>query len=794
MRIAPPYSLPSRRKPPPDDWEVVLRYFCATAATLISIAAAQLVIPNSLAWILVGITLAGLPVSLYLRFTQMHIGPIRIPRPLWNSLTVIGACAGSIYFVFWSMRDLFIAWLNGSNIEQAFWLHFSAGDSVALLMQSFLMFAAARSFAIISDKDATLATVPSFSVLLLLIPVHKGIEVVIYFLLWTGVAAMLFALDHRSEARQNTVGYVPSLTPGQEARLSARGLASVLAFSLFTSIAFSYYISSRDPDQRSAAETAVTALASRLTQFALSLPAISVNAGPDRQIDFSSAPTPPSRSLLWQAQAQLVEDRRFIRPSYWRMFTLAHYDGSTWTQLSGQVIEVKRTVIDRNRLPIHRRRGPGQNNDEEGHWRPSFTGFDLSQGPKEPLREFGSDGVTTVVRILATSPNIGYLPVLPSTRVVVMPDAPTGDVRVRHDGAVDIGIVQPNQMVFAISQVPPVAEYGLSTPGGVLAANRDAILSPAERQVNLELPDELPSRVRDYANTVLKNAHAGENNFEKAQRFSLAIQDGAVYTLRPPVLPTGRDAVDYFLFEGQKRGYCTHFASALTVLCRCAGIPARVVSGFVSTDWDSSGTIASLREANAHAWTEIWVDGFGWRVVDATPTEDRGENAPTWIEDWTDLLSTQFSGGIGWAESHLYLFLALVGAAGFGVEVARRRWAVSWLIVRGGLTGFLQPRRQLDDRARVSVQSCYARAARGLARHFRGRAGWETPEEWLSAAYTAINLASPEPLRELTELYMLAMYSPNPLPDDAVSRAHEALRKVKWETVKDGQSGAVPGK
>ena len=87
------------------------------------------------------------------------------------------------------------------------------------------------------------------------------------------------------------------------------------------------------------------------------------------------------------------------------------------------------------------------------------------------------------------------------------------------------------------------------------------------------------------------------------------------YTLQPP--PLGRNPVDRFLFE-TRRGFCEHYASAFAVLMRAAGVPSRVVLGYHGGELNPVGSYFIVRQADAHAWTEVWLDGAGWRRVDPT--------------------------------------------------------------------------------------------------------------------------------------------------------------------------------
>src|SRR6266571_2230917 len=87
------------------------------------------------------------------------------------------------------------------------------------------------------------------------------------------------------------------------------------------------------------------------------------------------------------------------------------------------------------------------------------------------------------------------------------------------------------------------------------------------------------------------------------------------YTLEPPLL--GADSVDEFLFD-TKAGFCEHFASAFAFLIRAAGIPARVVTGYQGGELNTVDRIVTVRQTDAHAWTEVFLNGRGWTRVDPT--------------------------------------------------------------------------------------------------------------------------------------------------------------------------------
>lgn len=92
-------------------------------------------------------------------------------------------------------------------------------------------------------------------------------------------------------------------------------------------------------------------------------------------------------------------------------------------------------------------------------------------------------------------------------------------------------------------------------------------------------------------------------------------EENFYYSLRPS--PLGRHGVDEFLFD-LRSGFCEHYASAFAVLMRAAGIPTRVVTGYQGGFWQTSSAYLLVRQSDAHAWTEVWLDGSGWTRVDPT--------------------------------------------------------------------------------------------------------------------------------------------------------------------------------
>ena len=226
----------------------------------------------------------------------------------------------------------------------------------------------------------------------------------------------------------------------------------------------------------------------------------------------------------------------------------------------------------------------------------------------------------------------------------------------------------------------------------------------------------------------------------------------------------------FFLFDS-RRGYCTYFAGALTVLCRTQGIPARVVSGFVAPDQIEDGQIL-IRDANAHAWTEIWVEHWGWAIIDATPPDDRGDNAPTLLENWSDSAAAALDNFARWSVARWPLLLMGATSLLLAFGAWRLRHVTRYRLGRAAAHDAEVARRQ--------IAADYARAAKQLARRFRPRQTWETPDEWLRAARAVLPDLPLEPMQTLTALYVRAQFSPLRLSEEAAHQSHHASARLVW--------------
>lgn len=150
----------------------------------------------------------------------------------------------------------------------------------------------------------------------------------------------------------------------------------------------------------------------------------------------------------------------------------------------------------------------------------------------------------------------------------------------------------------------------------------------------LQIPGVVPSRVKDLALSITRD-HASD--FEKSKAIERYLASNYTYTLTPGNTPEGRDFVDYFLFD-QKEGYCVYYASSMVILARSIGLPARYVEGYILPPQPARGKAYEVTNQQAHAWAEIYFEGFGWITFEPTsPFESALYNTGSYGPDMSDL-------------------------------------------------------------------------------------------------------------------------------------------------------------
>jgi transglutaminase-like putative cysteine protease len=298
----------------------------------------------------------------------------------------------------------------------------------------------------------------------------------------------------------------------------------------------------------------------------------------------------------------------------------------------------------------------------------------------------------------------------------------------------------------------------------------------------LALPNTIPARVLALARDLTATE---PNPYDRARAIEAYLRTFP-YTLDVSTPPYGHDVVDYFLFDLQE-GYCDYYATAMVVLARAAGLPARMVIGYTSGDYDVDSAHYAVTEANAHAWPEVLFPGYGWVEFEPTasfPLVDRpAETLPLEVPEWEDPLEPA---SVGWSRFGRAWWLWLLGVSAFLILTG-----VVWVTVDDWRLHHLKPA--------VVVAMAYGRLQRYGRRLAVQMQEGDTPYEFArSWATWTVELRWQRPWRrvlhfdareirkdvhQLTDLYVRTRYSPR-APDDSdrmcVVRIWQRLRGRLW--------------
>lgn len=156
------------------------------------------------------------------------------------------------------------------------------------------------------------------------------------------------------------------------------------------------------------------------------------------------------------------------------------------------------------------------------------------------------------------------------------------------------------------------------------AAHHSDAYADTVRADYLALPDGVETGVYALAGQITQDA---QTDFDRAAALCAYLRSAYPYTLAQNVPPAGRDFVSWFLLD-ERQGYCTSFATAMAVMARMVGLPARYIEGYAAVP--DSDSVARVTQQQAHAWVEIYFSGFGWLPFDPTPgTNDAGGTLPS---------------------------------------------------------------------------------------------------------------------------------------------------------------------
>ncbi|MBI2265257.1 MAG: transglutaminase domain-containing protein [Armatimonadetes bacterium] len=315
-------------------------------------------------------------------------------------------------------------------------------------------------------------------------------------------------------------------------------------------------------------------------------------------------------------------------------------------------------------------------------------------------------------------------------------------------------------------------------------------IPPALAERYLQLPTTLPERVRKLAALVTANY---KGLYDKASAICFFLQNHYPYDLNIPPPPPNSDAVDHFLFE-ERKGYCEQFGSAMVVLCRASGIPARLVTGFASGTFNPLTSYYEVRGNDAHAWVEVFVPYHGWVTFDPSPgyTQNPGPTfqKQTWIlgsvaEYLKNALSSLVPESLrkrlreAWTAAHfrfaglkaLWVSLLLIALA-----LTITAFAFGSRNLRKGIPSLAGLLRKAPEDNRGAVRKVFRSLERYLNRHKYPSFPSQTPSEYLSgipAPWSAVST------RELEDIYLSARYSDHSVTGEDVEKARAVLAEIK---------------
>jgi protein-glutamine gamma-glutamyltransferase len=348
-------------------------------------------------------------------------------------------------------------------------------------------------------------------------------------------------------------------------------------------------------------------------------------------------------------------------------------------------------------------------------------------------------------------------------------DAPPGAILARGD------------YLWSVQTIRKARRYEVvSSPA---AAGKE--LTPGERREALEVPPWISPAVRELAQswtTQTSNPRAVVNS---ALQF---FQSGFRYSLSPGEYR--KNDLEQFLFH-RRIGFCEHYAASFATLMRLAGIPARVVVGYLSGEYNDLGHFFLVRQADTHAWCEVWLPERGWARVDPTTAVAPGRAS-------LDLNSFLERGiASGQMEGRRSAFVAKLGRSALftDVRLALETLSYEWdtrllafdadvqevfldsigLANRGSLVLIIEilivavallviyfAWMQLHTRSRADrVKALYERFCRKAARLGVRRDPWEGPSDFSSRAALLLPNESKR-IREISNTYIALRYAPRP--------------------------------
>jgi transglutaminase-like putative cysteine protease len=430
----------------------------------------------------------------------------------------------------------------------------------------------------------------------------------------------------------------------------------------------------------------------------------------------------------------------------WRGAALERFDGRTWSREPGEMLA---------RRP-----------DREGRIRELF-------GPSAPGPE--RTDLVQHVRLQSSDAGVLFAAGLPQELVsrdldfVVTDDA--GDLRTRTDRGVSLRYT-------VTSRLPPADRAALRRASG-----EDP---PDVRRRGLALPP-LDARAGQLARRLTAGA---PTRYDAVQAIEAWLTTERTYTLdmRDERL---EDPLAAFLFDGMA-GHCEYFATAMVVLARSAGIPSRLVTGYLRGQESRFSAHYLVRQSDAHAWVEVYFPTAGWVTFDPTPPAGRATDPSNGVVDLAADLHAALS---RWWDDHLIgldlddqyqrLLSARETLSALGVWIQPALVVVVSLAAAVALASLVLVRRRIGAPAattsdrRVAVPAFYRQLLSRLARRGWTRLPHETPAELARRVAGRLAPAQAQRVHELTALYYRVRFDPRTSERDVRGLARTLLAELE---------------
>lgn len=700
---------------------------CALVNLMPVLAAGFLLVNPTFFRISLAATIGGLIVSMVIR-------PLRPPRPLVGSIVIAVTIVASLTYL-----QTTSAWrfLLHPGSRQAL-LALGTTESYIILIHLFLVFLVVRTYSLLTENDWVLSIIPGLSTTVLLCLFQKGLTMVPFFIPFALGVVMLLLFSHRREMdrQREPLGKSVESTPEDTAPVRRRhgmllGLRAMIAITLLAiglSAGFTFGLRGNLP-RPALLDQLGYVLAQRIATHLLGMAKPSYVA-PVTTLSMDWDSFPVTRRELFQVTA--------AHPAYWRGTSLNRYTGRGWSRSHESP---QRYALAQGTAMMDSR--------DSG----ILAGIPTERFSQQfEVMEFDTGilfGAYEAASISGDIPAIGRYRSMPlrvdSTSSMLF----TGTLRAGNSYSV-------------VSRVKAPPDETSSS----MSSNAEAIPA-AIAEKYLPLP-ALPERLVRLGRSFRK---PDRTSLETARAISKYVAKHLHYNVNPPYAPWPQDVVDYILFESHA-GYCSHYASALAVLCRLAGVPSRVISGFAPGEYDTELGVFHVRETDWHAWVEVFLPGYGWYEMDASPVVDldavmHKKDKPAWIAA-LGAWAQRTAAIIG--ESHLFMGLVwLMGGSGVALIVLymlrhrRQKVGVS-------LCATFPP-------AEENVRKAYRRMCRVLSRKFRAKLAAETPNEYLTAVEQWLGRSCP-PATQLTSGYVSVTYaSPSHTPPSP-RRLNETIRQL----------------